>query len=312
MIAFRQLATTLLLATTAPVAAAEPPRVAADILPVHGLVARVMEGVGVPDLVLPPGASPHGHAMRPSEAAALEAADLVFWVGPSLTPWLEGPLGAVADDARIVALLDAGGTHRLPFREAGDFDAADAHGDHAEAHGDDHDLGAGGTDPHAWLDPGNGKAWLGVIADALAEADPENAARYRANAEAGVAEIDARAAGIDAALEPLRATPFLVFHDATQYFEAHFGLHAAGALSLGDGVAPGPATVARIRDTVATAGIACLFTEPGVSPGLVEAVLAGSDARAVALDPLGRDIAPGPGFYDALLAALGTAFAACG
>jgi len=50
----------ILSAVFATPALAEPPRVVADILPVHSLVARVMEGVGVPDLILPPGASPHG------------------------------------------------------------------------------------------------------------------------------------------------------------------------------------------------------------------------------------------------------------
>ncbi len=58
------------------------PDVAASIAPVHSLVARVMQGAGTPHLLLPPGASPHDHALRPSDAAALERAALVFWVGP--------------------------------------------------------------------------------------------------------------------------------------------------------------------------------------------------------------------------------------
>ncbi len=38
-----------------------------------------MEGVAVPDLIIQPGASPHEYSLRPSEAAALQASDLVFW-----------------------------------------------------------------------------------------------------------------------------------------------------------------------------------------------------------------------------------------
>ena len=49
-------------------------------------------------------------------------------------------------------------------------------------------------DPHAWLDPENGKVWLAAIADALAAADPDHADAYRANAAAGASEIDAAAA----------------------------------------------------------------------------------------------------------------------
>jgi zinc transport system substrate-binding protein len=40
-----------------------------------------MQGVGEPEMILPPGASPHGYAMRPSEAAALQSADVVVWIG---------------------------------------------------------------------------------------------------------------------------------------------------------------------------------------------------------------------------------------
>ncbi len=53
----------LVLGCAAPGMAA--PQVAADIAPVHSLVARVMAGVGAPALIVPPGASPHGHALRP-------------------------------------------------------------------------------------------------------------------------------------------------------------------------------------------------------------------------------------------------------
>jgi len=126
---------------TATTAQAAPPRVAADILPVHSLTARVMQGVGEPTLVLPPGASPHGHAMRPSEAAALEGADLVFWVGEALTPWLHDALETLAADARTVALLEAPGVRQLAFRQGVTFAAHD--------HGDEHAHDAAHEDGHA-------------------------------------------------------------------------------------------------------------------------------------------------------------------
>lgn len=121
-----------LLATTS---FAEVPRVATDIAPVHGLVAAVMDGVGTPDLIIPPGASPHGYAMRPSEARNLAAADLVIWVGPGLTPWLADPLESLAGDAVHFSLMDVEGTRTLPVREGVGFEDHDHdHGEH-----DDHD-----------------------------------------------------------------------------------------------------------------------------------------------------------------------------
>ncbi|MGR3700170.1 MAG: metal ABC transporter solute-binding protein, Zn/Mn family, partial [Roseovarius sp.] len=116
--------------TLASGAMADAPRVATDIAPVHSLVARVMQGAGAPDVLVRPGASPHGYAMRPSEAAALEAADLVFWMGEGLTPWLEGAIDSLAAEAHVVALLGAADSRVLPFREGVEFAAHD--------HGDDH------------------------------------------------------------------------------------------------------------------------------------------------------------------------------
>ena len=58
-------------------ALADAPKVAADIAPVHALVARVMQGIGAPELIVAANASPHGYAMKPSEAAALEGAPVV-------------------------------------------------------------------------------------------------------------------------------------------------------------------------------------------------------------------------------------------
>ena len=89
------------LLTTFPLATlAEVPRVTVDIPPVYSLVATVMGDVGTPELFIQPGASPHGYSLRPSEASALDSADLVIWVSDSLTPWLEGPVENLAGDAR--------------------------------------------------------------------------------------------------------------------------------------------------------------------------------------------------------------------
>jgi zinc transport system substrate-binding protein len=151
---------------------ADTPQVAVDIAPLHSLVARVMDGVGTPDLIVQPGASPHEYSLRPSEAAALQNADLVFWIGPDLTPWLGDTIETLAPDAAVTTLLETDGTIELEFREGALFEAhehdehgeEDGHEDHEEHadeghedHGDEeaghegHDHGA--HDPHAWLSP---------------------------------------------------------------------------------------------------------------------------------------------------------------
>lgn len=337
------LAASLALAT--PAMAGEGIRVAADIAPVHSLVARVMAGIGEPDLILPPGASPHGHSMRPSEAAALEQADLVIWVGHDLTPWLEKPIETLAGGAKVLELIALDGVVTHDFRQGvvfgGHDDDHDDHGhdhdhdhdhakkdDHAHGHGHDHakkdDHGHGhshddhghdhahdGTDPHAWLDPENAKLWMTAIADSLATLDPDHAGAYRANALAGIAEIDTLQAAIAARFAEAPPKGFVVFHDAYQYFERRFGVETLGAISLSDATEPGAARIAELQKAAAENGVTCALAEPQFNPGMIAALFDGTDVTTGVIDPLGADLTPGPGLYPALLSAMADTLAAC-
>ncbi|MBU2961447.1 zinc ABC transporter substrate-binding protein [Citreicella sp. C3M06] len=328
-------------------ALADVPNVAADIAPVHSLVARVMAGVGEPSLIVASGASPHEYNLRPSEAKALQSADLVFWVGPDLTPWLEDAIDTLASDAAVVELIEADGATELPTREGALFEAhqhsdeheGDDHGDHAghdddhddhddhadhddgheehddHADHDDHDDHAGhdhgGHDPHAWLSLDNGAAWLNAIAAALSAADPDNAGAYYANAAAGRAELSDLRTEINAILEPVRGGNFIVFHDAYQYFEAAFDFPASGAISVSDATDPSPSRIAEIQARVAEQNVSCIMSEPQFNPGIVASVMDGSDARSGVMDPLGSSLTPGADLYPQLLRDLATSLADC-
>lgn len=308
-------------------ALADVPKVATDIPPIHGLVAQVMQGVGEPALIVRPGASPHGYAMRPSEAAALESAQIVFWVGHALTPWLEGPVEVLAGGATVVELLEHPSTFTLSVREGvafgeHDHDHGDSVDDHAEdaehdeeghdndAHEvhDDHDSHddhggheAGSIDPHAWLDPENGKAWLGVIAETLAIADPENAEAYYENARSGIEMIDATALQISEMLAQETNAGFFVYHDAYHYFEHRFEFEGTGAISLTDGTDASPARLSALRDLATQGAVVCVFSEVQFAPGLVTAIADGQDIQSVVLDPLGTNLSSEGGFYSNLL-----------
>ena len=338
---------TLSLATTliGGAAHADTPQVAVDIAPVHSLVARVMEGVAVPDLIIQPGASPHEYSLRPTEAAALQASDLVFWVGPGLTPWLADTIETLAQEASVTALSKLDGTVKLEFRESAmfevhdhddhsghddhdahaDHDAHDDHDDHDEhddhdAHDehDDHDGTAGhdehdhgAYDPHTWLSPKNAMTWLNAIAGQLSAVDPDNAGAYYANAAAGRAEMEVLMGDVTAILDPLRNGRFIVFHDAYQYFEQDFNFPASGALSISDASDPSPARIAEIRDRIAEQGIDCVLAEPQFNPGLIATVLDGTDAQTGILDPIGSDLEPGSALYPEMIRNLAKALASC-
>lgn len=281
--------------------AAETPRVVTDIAPVQSLVAQVMKGVGEPGLLVRPGASPHDYNLRPSEAQMLSDADVVIWVGHSITPWLEESLPTIAPGATSVELLDAEGTHLLPNREAEDHGNGTPDGD---AH--DHDA----YDPHAWLDPENARAWVRMIAEDLARRDPEHAETYlrnAADAEIALTDLETR---IGAQLASIDGG-FVTFHDAFQYFESRFGVSSHSSLSASDARSPGPARIAALRDEVQAAGITCLFAEPQFNPDRVKTLADDLGLRAGTLDPIGADLTPGPELYGRVLTGIAEDLAAC-
>lgn len=293
---------------------AQAPRVATDIPPVHSLVAMVMEGVGAPLLILPPGASPHGYAMRPSEAASLADAELVIWMGDALTPWLGRAVRQLSTGAQSLELLETDGSVLLAYREGIAFGEHDHAAEHAVAHsgeGESEGRAASNLDPHAWLDPENAKAWLDAIAGALAAVDPANAAAYAANAAEGRAELDALGQELARTIEPVRGTPFIVFHDAYHYFEHRLGLEAAGAISLGDASAPSVARLAEIRELIRQTGARCVFAEPQFPSELIDTAIEGTQARPATLDPLGATLDPGPELYPQLMRRLADGLRSC-
>ncbi|SLN23144.1 zinc ABC transporter substrate-binding protein [Pseudooctadecabacter jejudonensis] len=117
---------------------AEPPKVVTDIAPVHSLVAQVMAGVGDPDVLVAGGASPHDFQFGFDQAASLQNADLVIWVGPALTPWLDEAVSTLGGDVSQLVLLEAEGWEPLMLRTDAAFDDGHDHGSHGHGH-DDHD-----------------------------------------------------------------------------------------------------------------------------------------------------------------------------
>jgi zinc transport system substrate-binding protein len=327
-----------LLAQNAP--ARSEPKVVTTILPVHSIAAAVMAGVGAPRLLLPSGASPHAYSLRPSEAEALEQADLIIWIGEGLETFMARPLLALGGKARRVSLADAHGIRLLEIREGGTWDAHDHDGagagdDHLE-HGreeeENHDqrarAGSGHADAahepeqdtdraraahdlHLWLAPDNGKVMAFAIARALGELDPLQADLYRSNADRFAATTEQLEADLQRQLAPVGERPFIVFHDAYQYFERAFGLAGAGSVTLSPEVQPGTARLVELRRTIEQRDAVCVFAEPQFEPRLVETLIDGTSARKGILDPLGSTLTPGPQAYHALLQNLGDALVRC-
>ncbi len=305
-------------------ALAEAPKVVVSIKPIHSLVAMVMQGIGEPGLLVRGGASPHTYTLKPSDAKSLSAADLVVWVGPEMEGFLEKPLASNARKATVLTLMEAPGMLLLDAREGGAWEPHD-HGHENHAHEAKAGAKAGGkpgqdkkqdgdhdeVNSHIWLDPANARRILAATAEALAGRDAANAAAYRANAERAGQAVDALDAELKAALAPVAAKPFVVFHDGYQYFEARYNLSAVGSITVNPDRRPSAKRLSAIRAKIAGLDAACIFAEPQFEPALVRTVAEGTKARTGVLDPEGADLPEGASLYPTLMRNLAASLRAC-
>jgi len=304
--------------------AAASPDVIVTLKPIHGLVAAVMEGVGTPHLLIDGAASPHTYAMRPSEVRQLNAAAVVVRVSDRLEVFLRKPLSLVGPQTRIVTLDRAPGLILHALRSGGDFEphAQDHDHDHDHAHGRntsgrkggpgrDRSAGNDRSDGHLWLDPRNARVIALHLGEELASAMPADAVRLRANARAVAGKADELDQRLKAVLSPVADRPFLVFHDAYQYLERHYGLAGAGSVTVNPDV---PASARRLSDLRARLGkarIVCVFAEPQFPPRAIDTIIEGTTVRRATLDPLGAALPAGAGHYFSMMEALARDLSAC-
>ena len=302
----RRLLAAVCLATVLPALAiaAEPPRVVASVAPVHSIVAAVMEGVGEPVLLMDGATSPHGAALRPAQARAVQEAGVVFWVGPALEAFLRKPLSNLPE-GRAVTLMDAPG---LTYREPALAAMKEGHDDHDHDH--DHEGEAKG-DAHIWLDPANGIAMARQAAESLAKADPARADTYRANADAYAKRLMETQAAMKAKLAPVREKGFVVFHDAYAHFAGAMELRIADVVTVSPDTPMSAARLASVRRELGAREGTCAFAEPQFPDRVVQQAVSGTGALTGVLDPLGAKLEAGPDLYPNLLRNMADAIAAC-
>jgi zinc transport system substrate-binding protein len=280
-------------------AEAEVPRVVTDIGPTQSLAAGVMQGLGRPDVLVGAGADPHHFQMRPSEARLLAGADVVFWIGADLTPWLADMIAAIAPDSLSVELAHAEGVTQRPPQFA-DPDGAETAPEDGHSHGSD--------DPHIWLDPANARAMTREVAARLSTLDPDNADAYAANAVTVIAALDRAEAEAQALLAPHRSAPLVVWHDGYAHFAAAFGVNIAAAIAESDAAGPGAAQLSALRAAIEAEGARCIFDEPQHGKRAVAAVAADTGVPRGTLDPLAAGDVSDPG---AVILGLARAIDAC-
>jgi zinc transport system substrate-binding protein len=195
----------------------------------------------------------------------------------------------------------------LPYRIEGIWGGGEKYGGHESR--DERSRRA--ADPHFWLDPLRVRKAVSKIVQTLSEIDRPNVARYRANGDALARRLTSLHDRLEEKTSPVRRIPYLVFHDAYQYFETLYGLNALGTVKRDPEYRPGARHLAAIQQMVARGNLRCIFREPQFEPSLLDMISAQGALRVAVLDPLGAALEPGPEAYFTLLENMADNLTAC-
>ena len=286
---------------SAGVASAAEPAVVVTMKPVHSLVSQIMDGIAKPVLIVDGTASPHTFSLRPSAAKAVNDAAVFVRISETVEPFTRKIVNSLPSSVTLITLSEVQGMKLLDQREGGTFEE--------RAHEEDHDHG--GKDGHIWLDPENAKSIVLEVTKVLSEKFPEQAVKLKSNADKLHEKLDALTVEIESLLAPVKGKPFVVFHDATQYFENRFAMKAAGSITVSPDVQPSAKRLTEVRKKIAQLDAVCVFAEPGFQPNLVAAVTEGSKARSGTIDAEGQTLTPSPELYFDLMRGLARNIRGC-
>ena len=131
----------------------------------------------------------------------------------------------------------------------------------------------------------------------LSAMDPQHAELYRANGlrmQQQLAALDQR---LKQMLAPVTHIPYLVLHDAYQYFEQHYQLNPVGAVMVDAGRKPGARRLKEIRERARQKNVRCVFSEPQFQDKFLNVITEETNISNATLDPMGIDFVPGKDLY---------------
>lgn len=301
-------------------------QVTVSVPPLAGLLKPLLDESDEIVILLKPGVSPHGFQLKPSHLRAIQSSGAVFSVGTPVDGWLEKTLSRVKQP--VLKMSELSGLQTLPIRNGGlwlkasetetDGHAAHSEGDHDD-HGHDHSSETWPHDGHIWLSMVNARLFVEEAAELIKQLKPLQVSEVEKKKLAWLAKLEQLDQSLITKLAPVKDRPYVVLHDAYQYFEQHYQLNGVGSVRLNPEISPSLKRVQQLRESITKSEITCVFKEPQFPGKRVSAVVMGLDIKVGSLDPMGS-FAPGSdtkvaanGFleYDAFLNGLADSIVNC-
>ena len=259
----------------------------ASIPPLASLVQPLMPDMSL-TVLLKPGQEPHTFQLKPSQRWAIAKAQAVLGVGTEADLWLQKAVEGKPSQ-QVVWMTQVPNVIQYPTRGK--------HHHHEHEHEHEHEHGR--MDPHIWLEPQNAMGYVALVG--------QRWQLPKGQVQAWQTKIQQADQQVKKLLAPVKQVPFVVMHDAFQYFERHYGLHNVGVIQLNPSLKPSIRHVLEIRQRIQQQGARCVLKEPQFPERQLRAVVQGLNVKVVSVDPLNTQDLP----YDQFLIQLGKQFQQC-
>ena len=308
----------LFICTGVNVFATETTGVISTIQPINSLVSAVIGNTGKSITIIPSEQSPHDFKLKPSDVKVLQNGNIIFYVSNHLESSITKVFKNLPKNIKLINLMEESGVNHLAIRDNDAWERHDHHGhddhDDHDKHGkkhDDHDDHEKEDDVHVWLSPDNAIKIVQKVNKVLSLYFPENSKIYNDNTTKFIDKIRDLKMELVKELSPIKNKPYIVFHDAYQYFEKTFELNAVGSVALEGDIASSPKQISLIKDKIVKSKALCVFQEPQFDSKLVKIVVEGTDAKIGTLDPLGVNISENKDFYLQLITNMAKSLKEC-
>ncbi|MFZ1683284.1 MAG: metal ABC transporter substrate-binding protein [Candidatus Zixiibacteriota bacterium] len=189
----------------------------------------------------------HFVEMLPSYMLKVSQANIYFKVGLALDQWAAGIIDGARNDKLVV--IDCSNGVDVLEKPTGKVDAS---------MGDVHPDG----NPHYWLDPRNGKVIAQNILTGLSQADPANAAVYKANCENFNRRLDSAWQVWSAKATAFKRLPIISYHSSWAYLAHAFDLDVVGFIEPKPGIEPTASHTAELIDIIKKRNVKVILREP--------------------------------------------------
>jgi ABC-type Zn uptake system ZnuABC Zn-binding protein ZnuA len=231
--------------------------------------------------LLPLGADPHTYEATPADVVKISESNLLILNGLEYEHFIESLLENADGERLIITASDGLEPHHMEEDEGEEHEGEEHEGEEHEGEGHAHEAG----DPHMWLDPNLVVTYVENIRDGLAQADPDGAGDYQANAEAYIAQLNDLDAwiGEQVAQIPVERRLLVTNHEALGYFADRYGFRIVGAVipSTSSGAETSAQALAEVIDQIEATGAPAIFLGEVENPALARQIAAETGVTVV-------------------------------